>query len=496
MADPAVNNDQYEFSSAAPLAHSGLDLDKLLSGDPDEQDKARAAGLSIPGMPSAKDEAQMAPFKSFGSGAGMNTPSPSGTASNQPQEKPGPSGINGMGDGLAAAHAPGEKTATPVVPGTVTRSGDPDDENEATIQRASQMAEQYSKRLQDAPTLTEEEKAIEARRTLPPQEFDPAHPEYRPSAGRRILRGLVGVGEGVARGGIFGGVLGGLDPAAVGATPYGAPTRQFSMAAQRQAAESAALDRQKAATEKGYTDDTNRAKDVITSINDIGRNAAAAITARSRQDVADARQQSADVQSQLADIKQQVADYQEKNQIPKTYEATVTAAYLEQDPKKRASLMSAAKDMAAQKIREAAARHAATGQPNTFRQSMIDAATAEIQALQDKYQYDPRDNQYHNPDSINDVLTPQEYTDKKNLISTKLDKQLEQKKMQPLRVRFDPADAGGNKPSGRAARRAAQNPQPQAQTSKPKHPAPDNTRIQMEDGSFQVKRNGKWVPEG
>jgi hypothetical protein len=88
---------------------------------------------------------------------------------------------------------------------------------------------------------------------------------------------------------------------------------------------------------------------------------------------------------------------------------------------------------------------------------MIDAATEQIKGLQDKYTYNPRRNQYENPNNPNDVLNPSEYTDKKNEISSKLDQQLGQKKMQPLGVRFNPADAGANKPSGRAVRQQAPN---------------------------------------
>jgi len=62
---------------------------------------------------------------------------------------------------------------------------------------------------------------------------DPNHPEYKPGVGRRIVRGLVAAGEGLAEGGLRGALLGSLDPSAVGATAYGAGTRPFQQAAQR-----------------------------------------------------------------------------------------------------------------------------------------------------------------------------------------------------------------------------------------------------------------------
>lgn len=62
---------------------------------------------------------------------------------------------------------------------------------------------------------------------------DPNHPEYKPGVGRRILRGVVAAGQGLAEGGLRGALLGSLDPSAVGATAYGAGTRPFQQAAQR-----------------------------------------------------------------------------------------------------------------------------------------------------------------------------------------------------------------------------------------------------------------------
>jgi uncharacterized Zn-binding protein involved in type VI secretion len=98
------------------------------------------------------------------------------------------------------------------------------------------------------------------------------------------------------------------------------------------------------------------------------------------------------------------------------------------------------------------------GPKSVYRQSMIEAATSQVQALQDKYTYDPRRNQYVNSVNPNDILSPQEFTDKKNEISTKLDQSLTAKKMPALGVRFNPADAGAGKPSGRAARQQGNQP--------------------------------------
>jgi len=271
---------------------------------------------------------------------------------------------------------------------------------------------------------------------------------------------------GVAEHGIRGGLLGGLDPQAVGAAGYSAPTRQFSVAAQQQQAQQAALDKQQAVTTEAYKEDTGRAKDVITSINDIGKNYAAGETAESRVDVAQARKESADAQKQIADLRDEVQQWTETGKMPTTEVGLISAAELEKDPVKKAALQ---KGLDEYKALERARIRAAAGNPEagTLRQSMIDNATEQIKALQDKYIYNPRTNQYVNPDQPSDVLSPNEYTDKKNEISAKLDQQLGQKKMKALGVRFNPADAGANKPSGRAARQ-----QGNQATNKPKPPTP------------------------
>jgi hypothetical protein len=406
--------------------------------------------------------------------------------------------FDNFGSNLAQAQVPVTNAPNPAaeaggaasVPASISPTGSaPDDPNQQTLQQASEMGMGFSKKLADAPTLASQEQAIQAKRTLPPQEYDSDHSEYKPTAGRRIMRGIVGGLSGLAQHGIFGAAEGALNPGAVGATPYGAPTRQFSIAAQQQAAQSAALDKQQTTLETSYKEDTGRAKDVIQSINDIGKNAAAGQNAQARMDTAAARADTARVQGQLADIKQQVADFQSQGKTPTTYEGTVAAAALEKDPVRKATLQSAAKEMEATEIKKfqyKAADPALADQRSTFRQSMIDSATEQVKALQDKYQYDPRRNQYVNPNNPNDILNPSELTDKKNEIAAKLDKDLGAKKMKPLGVRFNPSDAGADRPSGRAARQAAAQPAAAATTQQPKRPAPPTPTVPAPQGAADM----------
>ena len=544
--------------SASPLMNAaavhGLDVEKILAGDSAEVAKAQGLGIPVPGSATAGPAQVTSPAVQSalataapGASVGTNTPGPSGTSANQPQSgasaqsAPGiaqdnKSPMSGFGQSLAAGapakpatgqaentyhisttpNSPMDKIAASItsggaqsqvpaaeaggaasVPASISPTGSaPDDPNQKTLQQASEMGMDFSKKLADAPTLASQEQKIQAQRTLPPQEYqltaegkiDPNyHPEYRPTAGRRIMRGIVGGLEGLAEHGIMGALRGAVDPGSVGATPYGAPTRQFSIAAQKQAAQMGALDKQQSTLETSFNEDTGRAKDVIQSINDIGKNAAAGQSAQARMDTAAARAETARVQNQLADIKQQVADFQSQGKTPTTYEGTVAAAALEKDPVRKAALNNAAHEMAQTEIRKFQGADAANPQGrSTFRQSMIDTATEQVKALQDKYQYDPRRNQYVNPNSPNDILNPSELTDKKNEIAAKLDKDLGAKKMKPLGVRFDPADAGANKPTGRAARQAAAQPAPAATTQQPKRPAPPTPTVPAPQGAADM----------
>jgi hypothetical protein len=505
MADSQGN---YQFMAASPIASSGVDMDEYLANLGRDQSNVLQWPLAPGASPTAAQPGSPSPLaaaagKPQAAVAPASTPAPAtGTATNQPaaqDAKPygmtldNKSPMEGFGQSLAAGaqsqipatNAPTtDKTGAPAVPGTVTPTGTPDDPNQAGIQRAGTMAENFADKLQGQPTLAETLKPIQAQRTLPPQEYDPAHPEYKPSPGRRFMRGLEAVGEGVARRGIMGGLLGGLDPAAVGATPYSAPTREFSIAAKKQAAQQGSLDQQAATAEKAFTADTGRAKDIITSINDIGKNYAAGQNAQARMDTAAARADTARVAGQLADIKQQVADYQSQGKTPTTFEATSAAWALEKDPAKKAALEAALDYDRETEIRKFQYKPEDGEAHSAFRQSMIDSATEQIKALQDKYTYNAKRNQYVNPNNPNDVLNPSEYTDKKNEIASKLDQQLGQKKMKPLRVRFDPADAGAGKPTGRAAQQtpaAAPATTPQA-----KRPAPPTPTIPPPDGAADM----------
>ncbi len=513
----------YQFDAASPLMTAaskyGLDVEKIIGGDPAEIAKAQGLGIPVPGAaPGPAASTPPAVQSALATGAASQTPpAPSGTSANQPQPpapETAPVQPNGktpffdnFGSNLAQAQVPAtnapnpptDTTGAPTVPASISPTGTAqDDPNQRTLQQASQLGMDYAKGLAGAPTLQSQEQAIQAKRTLPPQEYDPAHPEYAPTAGRRIMRGIVGGLSGLAQHGIFGAAEGALNPGAVGATPYGAPTRQFSIAAQQQAAQSAALDKQQTTLEKGYSEDTGRAKDVIQSVNDIGKNAASGQSAQARMDTAAAREETARVAGQLADIRQQVADYESQGKMPTTYEGTVAAAHLEKDPARAAALESAAREMAATEIKKFQFKAASDGENDPRRQPMIDAATAQVQKLND-YQWDADANDgaggFFDPATPNKIYSAAEFTDMKNQISTKLDQQLTTKKMKPLGVRFGVAATTPGRGTAAAAP-AATTPAATANVQPPASllaKTPENGVVVGRNGETWMKKGGQWT---
>jgi hypothetical protein len=157
---------------------------------------------------------------------------------------------------------PSETTRTPAVPATVTPTGSAQSPTQSPWSRFTKGATQSAlTATQQAADLANartpvDPSALESQRSAmaapqsatnplgAPNQMDPDHPEYRPSAGRRIARGILGGLAGLAQGGIRGAVMGAVEPQATTGTGYKAPTRQFSQAAQMNAARLASLDQQ------------------------------------------------------------------------------------------------------------------------------------------------------------------------------------------------------------------------------------------------------------
>lgn len=314
---------------------------------------------------------------------------------------------------------------------------------------ASDQSQTALTNLQNQPTAASANADLEQKRAaIAGNPLDPTAQEYKPGIGTRIVRGI----DAVRRGG----VLGVADPGNVGATPYGAPNRQFGIDTARRAAQVSSLDQQmqeNSANEKADTDRlgkiaTDQRAQATTAL-DIGK------TATGQQSAEDKTESG----KQILDLKQQLAD---QGGVPKTYEQAVIASKDPSlSPAKQKQYGDAATQMQNTEIKKFQYAARASADPySDKRQSMIDEATQQVKDLQDKYVYDPDTNTYSDPNSPTRTYSPEEYTDMKNSISTKLDASLSKAKLRPLRVRFDAKDAGAGKGAGQAA-----SPAPSAQTA-------------------------------
>jgi hypothetical protein len=168
--------------------------------------------------------------------------------------------------------------------------------------------------------------------------------------------------------------------------------------------------------------------------------------------------------------------------VPKNYEQAVIAS---NDPDlpapKRQQYATAAKTIAATEVKKFQyALKASGGDPDGKRQAMIDDATQEVKDLQDKYQYDPDTNTYSDPNSLDRTYTPEEFTDMKNKVGTKLDKDLAAKKLRTLGVRFNAKDAGAGK-------------NPNQPAAAPQAPAQVAPRSAVETQKDQVYKGYKYL---
>ena len=286
---PLTDQDDVQslIPSASPLmtaaAVHGLDVAKILAGHPAEVAKAQALGIPVPGSATA-GAAQTPPAvqSALATGAASQTPpAPSGTSANQPQPpapETAPVQPNGktpffdnFGSNLAQAQVPATTAPNPAaeaggaasVPASISPTGTQQKltSGSNTVQegvvtptisgtskpaaspQGSPLATGGGSPPVDVNAVESQLAAATSPRTAAnpngvPQLRDPNDPNskaYTPTKWQRVGRGVLGGLEGLAEHGIAGALMGAVDPAAVGATAYGAPTRAFSDAAKRNA---------------------------------------------------------------------------------------------------------------------------------------------------------------------------------------------------------------------------------------------------------------------
>jgi hypothetical protein len=320
--------------------------------------------------------------------------------------------------------------AAPAVPATVSPNGNEKgpqkswaDYVRAGLDRgitASDASQNALTGITNQPTAEEQNAALIQKRAGVAQPLNPNDPEYKPGVGTRIARGI----DAFRRGG----VLGTVDPADVGGKAYAAPNRQYDIDTARRAQQASGIDTQISQNEAAQKADTERLAKIAseqranaTTALDIGKTASGQET---NENTAIANK-----------TKQQEADQRTRPQ--NDIELRVAAA-TEPDPEKKKQYQAALDGYIKTENKRFQYQARAQGEPNDDRrQALIDSATADVQKLNDQYDYDADTNTFFDPNSPTKTFSPREFTDMKNRISTKLDKDLTSKKLRPLGVRFN-----------------------------------------------------------
>lgn len=264
--------------SLSPATTAGADPDDILSsGNPQAYMASMRAGQpfvsqNMGSAPSPGDASMLAAAVPSGTPPADNAPNPPSETPSGPQAVPGNVTQTGRSPWSPLAVNAYQK-ATSSLDDATKLANDPNQPNVNAIQaaRTAAASPQSATNPTGAPVMT-----------------DPNHPEYKPSIGRRILRGVVGAGVGLAGGGIRGALLGALEPQATTGVGYKSPTRAFSIAAQQNAGRLANLDEQlKQADTQAKTGDeaAKNLLEIAKGYTGVGKDAAANQNADTKADV-------------------------------------------------------------------------------------------------------------------------------------------------------------------------------------------------------------------
>jgi hypothetical protein len=267
---------------------------------------------------------------------------------------------------------------------------------------------------------------------------------YKPGTGTKILRALF--------------------PGKMGNQPISAPNSNYQAAQALRTQQAASIGQQEQQNITNTKADSDRLKD-------IGTEQRAVATGYGNVAKDSTAQQNAENKDDLAQVRAQLAD---QAGVPKTYEQAVIASNDPTlSPAQRQQYATSAKQIQQAEVKKFQyAARAAGGDPDERRQPMIDSATSAIQELNDKWYYNAAAGRFYdstkNPDidpndatvtadQIKGAVTPSEFTDMKNKISTKLDADLTRAKLPRLGVRFDvkKTTPGGAQPTAQPAAQPA-----------------------------------------
>ena len=503
----------YQFDAASPLMTAaskyGLDVQKIIEGNPAEIAKAQGLGIPVPGAapgPAASTPPVVQSALATGA-AGQTSPAPSGTSANQPQppapsiaQNDTPSYTPGFaldfGRNLAQAQVPAtnapnpptDTTGAPTVPASISPTGTATSPLAQALSSAQDTERQIKAMPTEAQTLAQDE-SDKAKLMSPESAKNPTgipspySPAYRPTKWQRVGRGVLGGLEGLAEHGIAGAALGVVDPAAVGAKAYGAPNRAYSTAEAVNQQGLARVNSQEATAEKTYTADTARLKDLLTAQSDLTKAAAAGETADIKNRMADVANQVAEVRGRLADAAQAraVADQTRADA------ATTNASSNE---------IRASADL----IRAEAARSGAD--KSAFAQPILDEAQSQIDKLND-YEWDPtyvgpgnEQGGFFSSESPGKVYTVKDFTQLKNKAIA--DANVKLARIKQPRLRYPMFDVAATTP-GRGTAAAAPAATTPAATANVQPPAsllaktPENGVVVGRNGETWMKKGGQWT---
>jgi hypothetical protein len=209
--------------SLSQAANSGLDPDELLaSGDPHGMLAAKQAGVPY------------VPKRAVAQDSNSNPSTPTASVQATPWR---------VGPQPANSAPVSEAAMTEAIPPTGARdTAAPRSAFGDIARQALQQKMGVLTQAQNAPQGADVN-ALESRRAAltPPNAADA---QYQPSVGRRIARGIEGVGLGLAEGGLRGAIAGGIAPQTTGLSGYRDPNSKFAAAQQQNQQQVADLDQQ------------------------------------------------------------------------------------------------------------------------------------------------------------------------------------------------------------------------------------------------------------
>jgi hypothetical protein len=278
--------DSSTIPSLSQAANAGLDPDELLaSGDPHGMLAAKVAGvpyvpkrlqLAAPTLdtrnfdPSTKPQLDSSPYR-------VGTP-PSMQLASNPTPPTSPVGATTRQPTTSVPVS--EDAMTEALPSTRASSAPtPRSQFSDLARNALQKKMQVLGQAQAIPNAPDVG-SLEARRVAAVAGApNAADAQYQPSVGRRIARGVEGVGLGLAEGGLRGAIAGGIAPQTTGLAGYRDPNSRFAAAQQANTQQVADLDQQLKSAQDQQKDVNERVKNQTEIASQFGSGATQATEA-------------------------------------------------------------------------------------------------------------------------------------------------------------------------------------------------------------------------